>query len=78
MKNRVKIQPRFSAGLNFQLIFMDLFGAGTETTSTFMEACVLYLISYPHVQEKVYQEILRIAPDGRPLNFSDRQKYFIL
>ncbi|XP_021962189.1 cytochrome P450 2B6 [Folsomia candida] len=64
--------------LNFQLIFMDLFGAGTETTSTFMEACVLYLISYPHVQEKVYQEILRIAPDGRPLNFSDRQKYFIL
>ncbi|OXA47347.1 putative cytochrome P450 303a1 [Folsomia candida] len=62
---------------NFQLIFMDLILAGTETTSTFMEACVLYLfvVSYPHVQEKVYQEILRVAPDGRPLKFSDRQKY---
>lgn len=66
---------KYFSGLNFQVIFtVDLLLAGTDTTSTFMEACVLYLITYPDIQEKLYQEIMHIAPDGRPLNFSDRQE----
>ncbi|KAK3597279.1 hypothetical protein CHS0354_010905 [Potamilus streckersoni] len=35
----------------------DLFGAGTETTMTTMLWTILYLVYYPEIQEKCYQEL---------------------
>ncbi|OXA44260.1 Methyl farnesoate epoxidase [Folsomia candida] len=59
---------------NFQLIFQDLLLGSTDTSATFMEIVVLYLIVYPAVQEKVYQEILRVSPNGRDISYSDRKE----
>ncbi len=36
---------------------MDLFVAGTDTTTTQLEWCVMYLIKYPEVQARMREEI---------------------
>ncbi|XP_068940701.1 cytochrome P450 1A1-like [Petaurus breviceps papuanus] len=50
----------------------DIFGAGFETVSTFLNWSFLYLIYYPEVQAKIHEEI-----DGniglRPPRFEDRK-----
>lgn len=62
-------------GENFQVTFQDLLVASSDTSNSFLEAAVLYLIAFPTVQEKIYQEILDIAVDGRVINFEDRKRY---
>ncbi|XP_035713828.1 farnesoate epoxidase isoform X2 [Folsomia candida] len=59
---------------NFQVTFQDLLVASSDTSNSFLEAAVLYLIAFPTVQEKIYQEILDIAVDGRVINFEDRKR----
>lgn len=38
-------------------IVNDLFGAGFDTVSTYLSWSVMYLVAYPEVQEKLYQEL---------------------
>ncbi|XP_035705297.1 farnesoate epoxidase isoform X2 [Folsomia candida] len=59
---------------NFQIMFQDLILGSTDTTSSYLESVVLYLILFPDIQEKIYQEILDVAPDNRFIEFSDRKK----
>ncbi|BFZ06914.1 hypothetical protein BsWGS_09953 [Bradybaena similaris] len=65
-----KTQAGISTTLNDQNLLknmIDLFEAGTETTSTTIYWCILYLINYPDVQEKIYQEIIhKIGTDRAP------------
>uniref|UniRef100_A0A0B7BQ04 Cytochrome P450 n=1 Tax=Arion vulgaris TaxID=1028688 RepID=A0A0B7BQ04_9EUPU len=42
---------------NLLKIVNDLFQAGTETTSTTIYWCILFILNNPGVQEKIYQEI---------------------
>ncbi|CAG5115326.1 unnamed protein product [Candidula unifasciata] len=52
---------------NLLKIMMDLFAAGTETTSTTIYWCILYMLRHPDVQEKVYQEIKdKVGTDRAP------------
>lgn len=55
-------------------MFQDLILGSTDTTSSYLESVVLYLILFPDIQEKIYQEILDVAPDNRFIEFSDRKK----
>ena len=41
-------------------IILDLFGAGTETTSTSLRWFILYMMHEPEIQEKCYQEIEKV------------------
>ncbi|XP_035713952.1 cytochrome P450 2U1 [Folsomia candida] len=66
--------PKIFNSENFQLTFQDLHLASTDTSSTYMEFVMLYLVTYPDVQEKIYREILKVAPDGRAFRFSDRKE----
>ena len=50
----------------------DLFAAGSETTSTTLTWCVLYMLLFPGVQEKVQQEIDRVVGRDRLSKISDR------
>jgi len=59
---------------DFQVVFMDLVQAGSDTTSCFMELTLLYLILYPDVQEKVAEEIKLRIPSGQDATFSDMAK----
>ncbi|OXA45130.1 Farnesoate epoxidase [Folsomia candida] len=59
---------------NFQIIFQDLLISSSDTSSSFLESVVLYLIAFPEMQEKIYQEILNVAPNRRVINFEDRKR----
>lgn len=43
--------------LNLQRSLTDLFGAGSETSSSMLLFAFLYMIKYPEIQRKVQQEI---------------------
>ncbi|XP_029005197.1 cytochrome P450 2J4-like [Betta splendens] len=51
---------------------MDLFGAGTETTTTTLHWGLLYMIYYPHIQERVQAEIDAVVGSSRQPSVSDR------
>jgi cytochrome P450 len=50
---------------DWHMIFADLFQAGTDTTSTFLETVMLYMVIYPDVQEKVWMEMKSVVAPER-------------
>lgn len=50
---------------------MDLFVAGTDTTSTQLEWCMMFLVAHPEVQARIRAEI-DAAAGGRPVGLGDR------
>ncbi|XP_030612298.1 cytochrome P450 2J6-like [Archocentrus centrarchus] len=52
---------------------MDLFFAGTETTTTTLHWGFLYMIYYPHIQERVQAEIDAVIGPSRQPSLSDRE-----
>ncbi|GLD50505.1 cytochrome P450 2J6-like protein [Lates japonicus] len=53
---------------------LDLFGAGTQTTTTTLRWGLLYMIYYPHIQERVQAEIDTVVGSSRQPSLSDREK----
>ncbi|XP_076441361.1 cytochrome P450 2B4-like [Babylonia areolata] len=52
----------------------DLFGAGTETTSTAIMWALLFFLHHPHVQDTCFQEISNVVGPDRLPAMSDRPK----
>lgn len=55
----------------------DLFGAGSETTSSTLRWVVLYMALHPDVQAKVQAEIDGVVAKGTLPSLADRAKYDI-
>lgn len=55
-------------------ICLDMFMAGSETTSKSLGFCFLYLILYPDVQKKAQQEIDTVVGRDRLPSLQDRPK----
>ncbi|XP_068558541.1 cytochrome P450 2J4-like [Cebidichthys violaceus] len=53
---------------------LDLFGAGTETTTTTLHWGLLYMIYYPHIQERVQAEIDSVVGSSKKPCMTDREK----
>jgi cytochrome P450 family 2 subfamily J len=53
---------------------MDLFAAGSETTSTTLAWAVLFMILNPDVQDKVQREIDQVIGQDREPSLDDRGK----
>lgn len=53
---------------------LDLFVAGTDTTATFLEWCILYLAAYPEEQEKSYEELVSVFGQEGPLSLHERYR----
>ncbi|XP_070543694.1 uncharacterized protein [Ptychodera flava] len=55
-------------------VLLDLFAAGTETTSTTLSWTILFMMNHPKVQERVYQEITKVIGNDRLPTLADREK----
>ncbi|MEE6517777.1 hypothetical protein FKM82_028237, partial [Ascaphus truei] len=58
--------------INLLLITYELFGAGTETTSTTLRWALLFMLCYPGVQRKVQEEIDRVIGRARSPTMNDQ------
>lgn len=56
-------------------ICMDLFMAGSETTTKSLGFCFLYLLLYPDVQRRAQSEIDAVVGRGRLPTLNDRPKW---
>ncbi|BFZ07130.1 hypothetical protein BsWGS_10169 [Bradybaena similaris] len=59
---------------NLRKVIIDLFNAGSETTSTTITWFLVYMLNYPEIQEKLYQEIKHVVGTDRLPNMQDRSK----
>ncbi|XP_049613558.1 cytochrome P450 2K1 isoform X1 [Syngnathus scovelli] len=57
---------------NLLMTVSNLFSAGTETTSTTLRWALLLMAKYPHVQEKVQDELRQVI-GGRQVQLEDRK-----
>uniref|UniRef100_A0A3P8PNZ6 Cytochrome P450, family 2, subfamily X, polypeptide 9 n=1 Tax=Astatotilapia calliptera TaxID=8154 RepID=A0A3P8PNZ6_ASTCA len=53
---------------------LDLYFAGTDTTSNTLLTGFLYLVNYPHIQEQCQEEIDRVLEGKDQASFEDRHK----
>ncbi len=58
--------------LNLENVIVDLLIAGSETTSTSLSWCMLYMAKYQEVQEKIQEEIRRAVGSTRLPEWKDR------
>uniref|UniRef100_A0A3B4AG41 Uncharacterized protein n=1 Tax=Periophthalmus magnuspinnatus TaxID=409849 RepID=A0A3B4AG41_9GOBI len=63
---------------NMASSILQLFAAGTETTSTTLRWALLLMVKYPHIQDQVHEEIFRVigtrevqTEDRKDLPFTD-------
>uniref|UniRef100_A0A3Q0S4N2 Cytochrome P450 2K1-like n=1 Tax=Amphilophus citrinellus TaxID=61819 RepID=A0A3Q0S4N2_AMPCI len=57
---------------NLMLTVMNLFAAGTETTSTTLRWALLFMTKYPKIQDEVQEELRRVIGD-RQVQVADRK-----
>lgn len=57
---------------NIYKIIVDLFLAGGETTGTSLDWALLYMITYPEIQQKCFDEIYKIVGTSRPVTLTDK------
>nr|XP_061806329.1 cytochrome P450 2K1-like [Nerophis lumbriciformis] len=57
---------------NLLMTVLNLFAAGTETTSTTLRWALLFMAKYPHIQEKVQEELKCVIGD-RQVQVEDRK-----
>lgn len=53
-------------------LIVQLFGAGTETTSTTLNWTLLYMITWPEIQQRVHQEIDAVIGGSRAPSLKDK------
>ena len=66
--------PNYYTDEQFVIVALDLFMAGSETTSSMLEWAVYFMVLYPQAQAKVQVEIDSVVGGGRIPNYGDRSQ----
>ncbi|XP_014242399.1 probable cytochrome P450 305a1 [Cimex lectularius] len=56
------------------MVCLDFFIAGSQTTSSTLDFALLQMIVFPHIQQKVHDEIDLVLEKRNPVLFSDKSK----
>ncbi|XP_025098460.1 cytochrome P450 2J2-like isoform X2 [Pomacea canaliculata] len=67
-----KPSAEFINEVNLRKVVMDLFTAGTETTSTTIRWAITYFLHHPDVKDRCYEEIHRVVGTERVPTIRDR------
>nr|XP_060623322.1 cytochrome P450 2J2-like isoform X1 [Anolis sagrei ordinatus] len=59
---------------NLAQSILDLFAAGTETTSSTLQWALLFMVAYPNIQERVYKEMEYVFGSSHSICYQDRKK----
>uniref|UniRef100_R4GDE0 Cytochrome P450 family 2 subfamily J member 2 n=1 Tax=Anolis carolinensis TaxID=28377 RepID=R4GDE0_ANOCA len=59
---------------NLAQSILDLFAAGTETTSSTLQWALLFMVAYPNIQERVYKEMEDVLGSSHSVSYQDRKK----
>ncbi|XP_029473195.1 cytochrome P450 2J5-like [Rhinatrema bivittatum] len=59
---------------NMVQVMIDLFVAGTETTTTTLRWALLYMVTYPEIQEKVQKELDAVLGSSQIIHYEDRKR----
>lgn len=57
---------------NIEMLLSDIFSGGIETTATTLKWALLYFIHTPNVQDKCYEEIIKVCGNDRYPTIADR------
>lgn len=69
----VRLIPKlFSADEQFITTTIDLFEAGSETSSNTMEFAIYFAMKHPSVQDKIFEEIERVVGKDRYPTMEDK------
>ncbi|KAM9330688.1 cytochrome P450 2J4-like [Gastrophryne carolinensis] len=60
--------------INLIATVRDLFGAGTETTAITLQWSLLYMVAFPHIQEKLHQELDDVLDGSKLVCYADRKR----
>ncbi|XP_054247361.1 cytochrome P450 2K4-like [Indicator indicator] len=76
MKQQQEAKKPHTAFSNGNLLFstLDLFAAGSETTSTTMRWGLLLMMKYPEIQRKIQEEMNQVIEPGELPKLEDRKK----
>ncbi|XP_025099198.1 LOW QUALITY PROTEIN: cytochrome P450 2F3-like [Pomacea canaliculata] len=77
-KAQQKPTAEFINEINLRKVVFDLFGAGTETTSTSIRWTIAYFLHHPDVQDRCYEEIHRVVGTERAPTIRDRTQLVYL
>lgn len=72
----IELGEKEDSGVELENLYactLDLFFAGTETTSTTIQWGLRFMIHYPHIQEKVQAEIDSVIGQSRQPSITDRE-----
>jgi cytochrome P450 len=61
-------------GLHLRIVLLDLFAAGTETSSTTLLWAVLFMTKFPQVLKKLHTEVDNVIGRERLPERNDKQK----
>ncbi|XP_069069015.1 cytochrome P450 2J2-like isoform X2 [Pleurodeles waltl] len=59
---------------NMIRIVAELFGGGTESTTTTLRWAILYLVNQPEIQEKVQEELSAVFSESQVIQYQDRNR----
>ncbi|XP_078521707.1 cytochrome P450 2J5-like [Lissotriton helveticus] len=59
---------------NLVQVLLDLFYAGSETTAVTLLWALLYVVKYPHIQEKIQRELDDVLEPNQIIQYEDRKK----